>query len=74
MTGPKLNRRGFFLGTAAAAFAASPLMQVLTSIRASAAPVRRVMFVYVPDGCIPDRFHPTGSQTSFNRSRRPPFW
>ncbi len=65
MYGPKLNRRGFFLGTAAAAFAASPLMQVLTSIRANAAPVRRVMFVYIPNGCIPDRFHPTGSETNF---------
>jgi len=65
MNGPKLNRRGFFLGTAAAAFAASPLMQVLTSIRANAAPVRRVMFVYIPDGCIPDRFHPTGTATNF---------
>lgn len=65
MQGPKLNRRGFFIGTAATAFAASPLMQALTSIRASAAPVRRVMFVYVPNGCIPEKFHPTGSETNF---------
>lgn len=65
MTFPKLNRRGFFLGSAAAAFAASPLMRMFGSISANAAPLRRVMFVYIPDGCIPDKFHPTGSETNF---------
>jgi hypothetical protein len=64
MRSPKLNRRNFLRTTAVAA-ASYPLLDILSSVRVNAAPPRRVMFVYIPDGCIPDRFHPTGSQTNF---------
>lgn len=33
--------------------------------RARAAAPMRAIFVYVPDGCIPARWHPSGSETSF---------
>ena len=43
----------------------APFMSSLLASRAQAAVRKRVMFVYVPDGCIPARWHPTGSETNF---------
>lgn len=53
-----MNRRGFLASALAASIAAQ-----FRSARA-AVPMR-VMFVYVPDGCIPSLWHPTGGETSF---------
>lgn len=59
-----MNRRTLLRGVGAAALLA-PFAQLSFQRRARAAAPKRAMFVYVPDGCIPDFFHPTGSETSF---------
>lgn len=59
-----IGRRGFL----ASALAAGAMIQggLLRSPRvAHAGAPMRVLFVYVPDGCIPSLWHPTGSETSF---------
>jgi len=62
--GFSMNRRALLRGLGATALLA-PFAQ-LTSLRsARAAAPKRAMFVYVPDGCIPAIWHPTGSETSF---------
>jgi Protein of unknown function (DUF1552) len=60
----ELRRRAFLRGLGATALIA-PFAQRGVLGRAHAAPARRALFVYVPDGCIPDLWHPTGSETSF---------
>jgi len=58
------SRRGFL----ATALAAGALVQagMLRSPRiARAGAPMRTLFVYVPDGCIPSLWHPSGSETSF---------
>ncbi|HVZ34117.1 MAG TPA: DUF1552 domain-containing protein [Polyangiaceae bacterium] len=61
---PLMNRRTLLRGLGATALIA-PFAQLANLRRAQAAPPKRAMFVYVPDGCIPDIWHPTGSETSF---------
>jgi len=50
------------LGSAAAL---APFLGSLRTARVSAAAPKRLLFVYVPDGCIPARWHPTGTETNF---------
>jgi len=61
----KFNRRSLLQGLGATALLA-PFAQ-LPAIRAQAqsGARKRALFVYIPDGCIPDRFHPTGTETAF---------
>ena len=61
---PMLTRRGLLRGLGASACLA-PLAAGLAAERAHAAPPRRALFVYVPDGCIPSLWHPTGGETDF---------
>jgi hypothetical protein len=60
----RLNRRTLLRGLGATALLA-PFAQLSAIRRAQAAAPKRALFVYVPDGCIPDRWHPTGSETAF---------
>lgn len=63
----RISRRKLLAGLAAAG-AVAPLTRFGGGRRAhgaGAAGKAKVIFVYVPDGCIPDRWHPTGSETSF---------
>ncbi len=68
----KLNRRQF-LGGLGSATAASTILNtsMLTSgllwskSAFSADADTKVLFVYIPDGAIPDRWHPSGSETNF---------
>jgi hypothetical protein len=61
---PLVSRRRFMRG-AGSALALLPFLSSLKASRAGAAPAKRAMFVYVPDGCIPAKWHPSGSETSF---------
>jgi hypothetical protein len=63
----KFNRRTLLTGLGATALIA-PFAQLPALRKAHAAAAKKVMFVYVPDGCIPERWHPTGSETSFTLS------
>jgi len=63
----RLSRR-HFLKAAGTALAVAPFASLLNARRAHAqgqSPLRTLV-VYIPDGCIPDRWHPTGSETSFS--------
>ena len=60
-----LNRRHFLRGVAGSLVLAPFASSILHS-RAHAAAAKRLLVVYVPDGCIPARWHPTGSESSFN--------
>jgi hypothetical protein len=60
----KLSRRSFVRGVGAS-LALAPFVNAVNLSRARAAAQKRVMFVYVPDGCIPARWHPTGTEQSF---------
>lgn len=65
MTRPlSMNRRTLLRGLGATALIA-PFAQLPALRRAHAATTKRALFVYVPDGCIPDRWHPTGSESAF---------
>lgn len=59
-----LSRRNFVRGLGSSVVLA-PFMSSLLASRARAAAPKRALFVYVPDGCIPDAWHPKGSETSF---------
>ena len=61
----KLTRRSLLAGAAAAGLLA-PFIRPSRRARAAGDPNKcKAMFVYVPDGCIPEKWHPTGSETSF---------
>ena len=60
----RMDRRTLLRGLGATALLA-PFAQLPAIRRANAAAPKRALFVYVPDGCIPDRWHPTGSESSF---------
>src|SRR3954467_12777996 len=61
----KITRRSLLAGAAAAGLLA-PFIRPSRRARAAGDPSKcKAMFVYVPDGCIPDKWHPTGSETSF---------
>lgn len=64
MSKPSLNRRHFLRGLGGSLVLA-PFVSSLAFSRARAAAKKRVLIVYVPDGCIPPRWHPTGSESSF---------
>jgi len=53
------------LGMLAAAGVASPLALALGRGAMAAAGDIKAMFVYIPDGCIPSLWHPTGGPTGF---------
>ncbi len=57
------NRRGFLKTLAGASLVASNMFWVRSAFAADAP--KRVIFVYVPDGAIPEAWHPRGSETSF---------
>ncbi|MDB4989727.1 MAG: Tat (Twin-arginine translocation) pathway signal sequence domain protein, partial [Myxococcaceae bacterium] len=59
-----LDRRTLLQGLGATALLA-PFAQLPALKRAQAGAPKRAMFVYVPDGCIPALWHPTGSETAF---------
>src|SRR4051812_46192914 len=59
-----LSRRNFVRGLGFGV-ALAPFFRSLGASRAAAAAPKRVMFVYVPDGCIPSNWHPTGTETNF---------
>jgi len=60
----RISRRSM-LGGAAAAGLLAPFLRFGKRARADGSPKTKALFVYVPDGCIPDKWHPTGSETSF---------
>ena len=62
----KANRRQFVKGLAGAALAA-PMASIPWSRSAFAAgtAAKRAVFVYIPDGAIPELFHPSGTETNF---------
>jgi hypothetical protein len=59
-----VSRRNFVRGVGSA-LALAPFLSSLGASRARAAAQKRALFVYVPDGCIPAKWHPSGSETSF---------
>jgi hypothetical protein len=60
-----LSRRSF-LASAAAAGLLLPFLGKGRRAHAAGSPNKvKAIFVYVPDGCIPSKWHPTGSETSF---------
>lgn len=58
-----IGRRGFLATLAAGALVQTGMLRSPRVARA-AAPMR-TLFVYVPDGCIPSLWHPSGSETGF---------
>jgi hypothetical protein len=66
MTRLPFSRRNFIRSTCATALLAPFAHQLAFGTRkARAAAPKRVMFVYVPDGCIPEKWHAQGAGTSF---------
>jgi hypothetical protein len=59
------SRRNLLRGLGATAVLAPFAQNLLKPGRVRAAAPKRAMFVYVPDGCIPSLWHPTGSETDF---------
>jgi hypothetical protein len=66
MTRRTFDRRSFLLRSAATVAAASPLLDLLSRASVAAAAPTRALFLYFPDGCIPGRFHPSGSERGFS--------
>ena len=62
----KINRRRILTGLGASAALTASFGVRGIAARAKAQVPARVLFVYVPDGCIPSRWHPTGSERSFS--------
>lgn len=59
------SRRGFLKGLVAGGLAL-PLSGLLSRAAAqSATPPRRLLCVYIPDGCSPAHWHPSGPETAF---------
>lgn len=59
-----LSRRDLLRGFGATALLA-PFATLMDPEKALAAPAKRALFVYVPDGCIPRFWHPTGGESDF---------
>jgi hypothetical protein len=57
--------RRTLLRTLGASALLAPFAQPFALQRARAALPKRAMFVYVPDGCIPAKWHPKGTETNF---------
>jgi len=62
---PMLNRRSLLKGTAASIPLAMGLR--LKPVLAAQGP-KRAIFFFIPDGCVPSLFHPTGTETNFRLS------
>jgi Protein of unknown function (DUF1552) len=60
----RLSRRALLRGLTCSA-ALAPFASMIAERRVRAAAQKRALFVYVPDGCIPALWHPTGSETGF---------
>jgi hypothetical protein len=60
----KITRRGFVRGLGAASVLSTAGLATFVK-RARAVPPARALFVYVPDGCVPSRWHATGSERGF---------
>ncbi len=61
----KISRRSLLAGATAAGLLA-PFLRLTRRAHADANTDRtKALFVYVPDGCIPTHWHPTGSETNF---------
>ena len=60
----RFGRRSFLRGGLAAGAIAPFAMHWLAKSARAATP-KKALFVYIPDGCIPDRWHPSGTETSF---------
>lgn len=67
MKTPNLNRRGFLRGMLHAG-AALPLTSLLgrAAWAAEGDAPQRALFVFIPDGCAPELWHPSGSTTNFS--------
>ena len=61
----KLNRRQFIRALSSTALAAPMLSLPWARSAFAAGGDKRAIFMYMPDGCIPSRFHPTGSEYDF---------
>lgn len=62
----RVDRRGFLKGLAiAGTTGALSLTSLVRAARAQTA-AKRTIFVYIPDGCIPDLWHPTGTEHVFS--------
>ncbi len=59
------TRRGFLGGLASLAIAPALEVALHPKLARGAAAVPKALFVYVPDGCIPQLWHPSGSESSF---------
>lgn len=55
-----------FLQLAAASSVLAPFVKTISLSRAQSAPLTRALFVYVPDGCIPALWHPSGTENEFS--------
>ena len=64
-TQARMHRRAFLKTIGCAGAAALAPLTLVRAARADSA-ARKVIFFYIPDGCIPDRFHPTGSEFDFS--------
>ncbi|MDG2307083.1 MAG: DUF1552 domain-containing protein [Candidatus Binatia bacterium] len=64
-TNRRLDRRSFLKGLAIAGMATSLSLTSLVRAARAATAAKRTIFIYIPDGCIPDLWHPTGSEFSF---------
>jgi hypothetical protein len=60
----QVSRRTLLRGLGSAALLA-PFASPLALRKARAQAPKRAMFVYVPDGCIPGKWHPKGTETNF---------
>jgi hypothetical protein len=59
------NRRGFLSGLGALALAPALEAALHPRVARGAGAPAKALFVYVPDGCIPQLWHPTGTETNF---------
>lgn len=60
-----LSRRQLIKQLASCSSMAPFMLSALTRPAWAASNVKRVVFFYIPDGCIPSLWHPTGSETDF---------
>ncbi|MEO2168781.1 MAG: DUF1552 domain-containing protein, partial [bacterium] len=59
-----VSRRRFLQGLGLASAALVAPLSLVRAARASY-PAERIIFFYIPDGCIPDAFHPSGGEFDF---------
>lgn len=60
-----MKRRQFMRAVSSSALAAPLLAMPWARSAFAAAGDKRAIFLYMPDGCIPDRFHPVGGEFDF---------